>query len=83
MPPTIPLVDISPFLHGTDAERRTIASTVEAACADIWTKINKQRQGAASPRISDLFAGSAGPETALPAHHFVMISLFDAVRRSR
>jgi isopenicillin N synthase-like dioxygenase len=31
----IPLVDISPFLHGSDAERRAVAKAVNAACADI------------------------------------------------
>ena len=31
----IPLIDISPFLHGSDAERRAVAKAVNAACADI------------------------------------------------
>src|SRR5260221_2732067 len=35
MTTTIPLIDISPFLHGGDAERRAVAKAVNAACADI------------------------------------------------
>lgn len=32
---TIPLIDISPFLSGGDAERRAVADAVNAACTDI------------------------------------------------
>ena len=35
MTDAIPLIDISPFLHGSDAERRAVASAVNVACADI------------------------------------------------
>jgi isopenicillin N synthase-like dioxygenase len=35
MTDAIPLIDVSPFVHGSDAERRAVASAVNAACADI------------------------------------------------
>jgi isopenicillin N synthase-like dioxygenase len=31
----VPLIDIAPFLHGTDAEKKRVASAVDAACRDI------------------------------------------------
>lgn len=35
MTSAIPLIDISPFLDGSDAERRAVAIAVDAACADM------------------------------------------------
>jgi len=35
MTSAIPLIDISPFLHGSDTDRRAVARTVDAACADM------------------------------------------------
>lgn len=35
MPGTIPLIDISPFLNGSDAERRAVAAAVNTACEEI------------------------------------------------
>jgi len=35
MTPTIPLIGISPCLHGSDPDRRAVANTVDAACADM------------------------------------------------
>ncbi len=35
MADAIPLIDISPFLRGSDAERRAVANAVNAACEDI------------------------------------------------
>src|SRR4029453_1307897 len=35
MPGTIPLIDISPFLNGSDAERRAVAAAVSTACEEI------------------------------------------------
>ena len=35
MTSAIPLIDISPFLHGGDADRRAVARAVDAACADM------------------------------------------------
>jgi isopenicillin N synthase-like dioxygenase len=35
MTSTIPVIDILPFLRGSDADRRAMARTVDAACADM------------------------------------------------
>ena len=35
MTSAIPLIDVSPFLHGGDADRRAVAVAVDAACADM------------------------------------------------
>ncbi len=35
MTDAIPLIDISPFLHGSDSERQAVARAVNAACEDI------------------------------------------------
>lgn len=35
MTSTIPVIDVSPFLNGSDAERRALARQVDAACSDL------------------------------------------------
>src|SRR5262245_6859340 len=35
MTSAIPLIDISPFLHGSEAERRSVTTAVNAACEDM------------------------------------------------
>ena len=53
MTDAIPIIDVAPFLHGTETERRAVAAAVNAACKDIGFLL-VTGHGIPSPLVDDM-----------------------------